>query len=70
MTIEVTEQCEAVIRVLTDLKREFTAQSDANARLAAASQSHKLEWQQAANTWRWAAAMVDDRLEQEQEPQQ
>ena len=70
MTIELTEQRDLLIRVLTDLKREFTAQSDSNARLAAESQSHKLEWQLAANTWKWAAAMVDDRLEQEQEPQQ
>ena len=69
MTIEVTEQRDLLTRVLTDLKREFTAQAEANSRLAAASPLHKAEWQTAANTWKWAAAMVDDRLEQEKEPQ-
>ena len=70
MTIEVTEQRDLLTRVLTDLMREFDAQADANSRLAAASPSHTAEWQAAANTWRWAAVMVGDRLAQEGEPQQ
>ena len=59
-----------VTRVLTDLQREFDAQAGANSRLAAESPSHKSEWMAAANTWRWAATIVGDRLAQEGEPQQ
>ena len=70
MSVEVTEQRDLLARVLTDLMREFDAQSQANSRLAAASPSHTAEWQAAANTWRWAATMVGDRLEQEGETQQ